>query len=101
MTVQLVVVEQLRNGQLIAVTAGHKSKTKTKKRTVVIGSSTVTLSAGQSETVKVSLNSAGKKLQAQHKKLTASLQITSAGQTLKSQNVTLTETTHRAKKNHK
>lgn len=100
-TVQLVVVEQLRNGQLIAVTAGHKSKPKTKKRTVVIGSSTVTLSAGQSETVKVSLNSAGKKLQAQHKRLTASLQITSAGQTLKSENVTITQTTHRGKKEHK
>ena len=61
----------------------------------MIGSSTVTLNAGQSETVKVSLNSAGKKLQAQHKKLTASLQITSAGQTLKSQNITITQTTLR------
>lgn len=100
-TVQLVVVEQLRNGKVIAVTAGHKSKTKTKKRTVVIGSSTVTLSAGQSQTVKVSLNSAGKKLAAQHKKITALLQITSQGHTLKSQNVTITQTTHRAKKKHK
>jgi hypothetical protein len=98
-TLQLVVVEQLRNGRVIAVGARHKSKTK--KRTVVIGSSTVTLSAGQSQTVKVSLNSAGKKLAAQHKKITALLQITSQGQTLKSQNVTITQTTHRAKRKHK
>lgn len=60
-----------------------------------------TLSAPAYAAPTVSLDSAGKKLQAQHKRLTASLQITSAGQTLKSENVTITQTTHREKKKHK
>jgi hypothetical protein len=97
-TVHLAVVEQLRNGRVTAIAATKKSKTT--KRTVVIGSATLTLIAGQSETVKVSLNSVGKKLLAQYKKLAAQVQVLSEGQTLKTQIVSIVQAKPLVKKKH-
>lgn len=97
-TVQLTVVEQLRNGRVTAIAATKKSKST--KQTVVIGSTAVTLSAGQSKMVKVSLNAAGKKLLAQHKKLAVQVQITSGGQALKTQTVSIVQASQQAKKKH-
>ena len=96
MTVQLTIVEQLRNGRVTAIAATKKGKTT--ERTVVIGSATITLSAGQSKTVKISLNAAGKKLLAQQKKLVVQVQIVSEGHTLKTQAVSITQASQQAKK---
>jgi hypothetical protein len=60
---------------------------KAKRRTVTIGSTAVTLSAGQKRTIKVSLNRAGRKLLASHKHLTALLTVTSRGVLIKTQKV--------------
>ena len=95
-TVQLTIVEQLRNGRVTAIAATKKGKTT--KQTVVIGSATITLSAGQSKTVKISLNAAGKKLLAQQKKLVVQVQIVSEGHTLKTQAVSITQASQQAKK---
>jgi len=88
-TVELTVVEQLHNGHVTAVTAGHGNKT-TKRKVVVIGEVKVTLGAGQSETVKVSLNSTGRKLIAQHKKLPVEALVLGEGATLKALKLQLT-----------
>jgi len=97
-TVQLTIVEQLRNGHVTAIAATKKSKIT--KQTVVIGSMAVTLSAGQSKTVNVSLNAAGKKLLAQHKKLPVQVQVISEGHTLKTQTVSIVQASHQARKRH-
>ena len=54
LTLTITVTETLRRGKVIAVSA--------RKRKVVIGKATATLTAGQSRTVRVSLNKAGRKL---------------------------------------
>jgi PKD domain/Carboxypeptidase regulatory-like domain len=88
-TVQLTVVEQLRNGHVTAIAARKKGKTT--KQTVVVGSATVTLAAGKSETVKVSLNAAGMKLLAQHSKLAVEVQLVSEHQILKAEGVQISQ----------
>jgi hypothetical protein len=88
-TIQLTVVEEVRGGQVTAVMAAHKGKTT--KRTVVIAQVSVTLSAGQSDTVRVTLNSPGKKLLAKHTKLAARIEVEFEGASLKTQDVTITE----------
>ena len=74
-TVRLTVVEDLRHGHVVAVSARRKSKTS--ERTVLVGGATVTLAAGQSETVRISLNATGKKLLAHHSQLPVRVVITS------------------------
>jgi lipopolysaccharide export system protein LptA len=96
-TAQLTIVEQLRKGRVTALAAAKKGKTT--KRTVVIGSATVTLGAGQAETLKFSLNAAGKKLLAQHRELAAQVQITSESQTIKTQVIHLRMPIDKAGKN--
>jgi hypothetical protein len=76
-TLQLVVRERLPSGRVVGVSATARRATGI--RTVVIGSATVTLDAGQSETVKVSLNAAGHRLMARRSRLAAVLRITSNG----------------------
>jgi PKD repeat protein/flagellar hook assembly protein FlgD/pimeloyl-ACP methyl ester carboxylesterase len=97
-TVQLTVVEQLRSGRVTAIAATKKSKAA--KQTVVIGSATITLNAGQRKTVKVSLNATGKKLLAQHKNLAVQAQIISEGQALKTQTISIVQASQQAKKKH-
>lgn len=60
---------------------------KAKRRTVTIGGTAVTLSAGQKRTITVSLNRAGRKLLAAHKHLLALLQISSRGVAIKTQKI--------------
>jgi hypothetical protein len=57
-TAALTVIEKLRGGKVIAVSA----RTKTKHKTVVLGSATVTLSANQTKNLKVTLTGTGKHL---------------------------------------
>jgi PKD repeat protein len=77
-TLQLTVTETTQRGVVIAVTAAKK----TTKKTVVVGNVSVSLSGGQTKTVPVSLNQAGRRLLARFHKLKATLALTSAGTTV-------------------
>jgi hypothetical protein len=52
---------------------------KIKKKVVVLGSATATLTAGHSKTITVSLNAAGKRLLAKHHQLKAKLTLAQSG----------------------
>jgi len=69
-TVQLVVVETLRGSKIVAVQARRA-----KKRTVVVGSATVTLTGGQSTVLKLSLNRTGQALLKRYHTLHAGLKV--------------------------
>jgi hypothetical protein len=94
-TIQLTVVEDVRSGRVTAITAAQGGKTT--KRTVVVAKLSVTLGAGQSKTIKLTLNSAGKKLLAAHKKFAAKIEVEVEGASLKTQDVTIAKP---AKKKH-
>jgi hypothetical protein len=77
-TLTLSIVETLSGHRLIAVAAAQKGKRT--KRTLIVGSKTVTLAAGASESVTVTLNATGKKLLAGRSRLPAKL-LVSQGRT--------------------
>jgi hypothetical protein len=77
LTLKLTVTETFKGHKLIAISAKSKKQRKTHK-VVQVGTATVTLKAGQSQTVKISLNGAGKALLASHHGLKATLRITQA-----------------------
>jgi hypothetical protein len=81
----LTVVETLKGGKLTAVAASAK---KTTKKTVIVGSVTVTIAAGKGETIMVKLNGTGKKLLAKHNPLKTKLTITQAGKTITGATIT-------------
>jgi hypothetical protein len=74
LTLTLSVNETLRGHNLLAVTA-RKPPRKVHKQ-VIVGSADVTLQAGQSRTVQVSLNRAGRQLLAHHHPLRTTLGVT-------------------------
>ena len=65
--------------------SGAVTSRKTKRKKIAIGSTKLTLAAGQKRTVTVSLNRAGKRLLAKHRRFTALLEVSSAGKTIKTQ----------------
>jgi hypothetical protein len=65
----LSVIETLHGGKLVGVAA------KTKKRTVTLGTASVTLAGGQSKTVTVSLNATGRRLLAHRHSLSVKLTV--------------------------
>jgi hypothetical protein len=71
----LSVTETLKGAKLVAVSAIER-KPKTSKRTVVLGTATVTLAAGQSEIVHVKLNAAGRRLLSSRHELSVKLTVT-------------------------
>jgi hypothetical protein len=73
LTLTLTVTETLKGHKVIAVSA---SKGKTHKKVVTVGRKGVTLTAGSSETVKISLNGAGKQLLKTRHALKAELRVT-------------------------
>ena len=77
----LAVVETLRGRKLIAVTA-RKRKVRLVKKVVVLGTATVTLAAGQSRVVRVSLNPVGRRLLGARHTLHVELSAVSAGKTI-------------------
>jgi hypothetical protein len=80
--------EETRDGgRVIAVS----SKAKVTHRTVTLGTKTVTIDAGQSQTVTVSLNATGIKLLKSHHKLRVKLSMTSGGSPVASQTVEFTQ----------
>ena len=91
----LSLTERLKGDKVIAVTAGAKHG-KAKKKVVVVGSASRTLSAGQSATATVKLNGTGQSLLSKHHKLTVKLVVTSGT----SNAVTKTLTFVKHKKKH-
>ncbi len=79
LTVTLTVTETLKGGKLIAVSASKKKRPKVVKRTVTVGSASISLAGGASQLVKIELNTTGKRLLASHHKLAAQLTTTEAG----------------------
>jgi len=70
------VTETFKGHRLIAISArANRRKT---DRVVQVGTASVTLNAGQTQTVKIGLNGAGKALLASHHGLKATLRITQA-----------------------
>jgi hypothetical protein len=70
---KLTVTERLKGRRLIAVTArGYR---RTRRKIVVVGTATVTLASGQTRTVKLALNSAGRRLLAARHRLNATLHV--------------------------
>jgi hypothetical protein len=64
-TLKMTIIESVRAGKIVALSAS----TKTTHRTVSVGSRTVTLVGGHSETVHLKLTAAGRKLLSEHHKL--------------------------------
>jgi hypothetical protein len=83
-TVTLSVLETLHHGKVTALAASAK----TTKKTVVVGSETVTIAAGKSRTVRISLNGSGKRLLAKHNPLKAKLAVTASGKKVSSSTIT-------------
>jgi hypothetical protein len=83
-TVQLVVVERLHDGHVVGVAASGRQ---TVKRTVVIGSTTVTIAAGRSRTVEVPLSPTSRRLEVRDGKLAAQVRVISEGHVLTTRKV--------------
>ena len=105
----LSVNETLRGRKIIAVapsantasrTRKKQKKPKTTMKTIVLGTATVTLQALQSETVRIALDGAGKRLLHQHHNLKVRLAVTANGKTVTVSTITfkLKAATH--KKTH-
>ena len=97
----LTVVETLKRGKVIAVAAARRGTKapKTSKKTVVIGTTTVTVTTGHTKTITISLNRAGKRLLASRHKLSAKLSLAESTNTITSRTVTFKQP--KPKKNHK
>jgi hypothetical protein len=91
-TLVLDVTETLKGGKLGAVAA----KAKTTKQTVAVGKTTVTLDAGQTETVTVELNGTGQSLLKTHRKLAVKFTARNGTSVLSSHTVTFKEPTKNA-----
>ena len=91
-TGSLSVLESMRHGKVRAVAAGAT------QRTVVVGLASVTLAAGQSTTMTVTLNKVGKRLLAHHHRLRVTLTITQNGTTVSRSTIALGVTKHQKKR---
>jgi len=103
LALKLTVTETFKGKKLISVTA--RKKKKVTKKVVVVGAATVTLRAGESRTVRISLNSTGKRLLAKRHKLKVRLRITQTlasgrSTTIRSQTLTFKTAKKRVKLHH-
>ncbi|MBO0881556.1 MAG: hypothetical protein J2P17_14690 [Mycobacterium sp.] len=94
LTLRMTVLETIKTGKVIAVTA----KAKPKRRVVVLGRKTIKLAAGETEIAKVSLNSVGKRLLSRGHTLNVNLTITESDKTVFSKIVTFKTKTRPTKK---
>lgn len=86
-TIQVTVVEDVRGGSVTGIAASTGAGTA--KRKVVVAKLSVTLLAGQSETVKVALNAAGRKLLAGHRRFAARVSVVVEGTSIGARDVTI------------
>jgi hypothetical protein len=77
-TLALTTTETIHAGKVVAVTATKRPK----RKTLSLGHASVTINAGSSESVTLSLNGVGKRLLATRHRLPATLTITGANRTL-------------------
>jgi hypothetical protein len=85
----LTVVETLKGQELVAVAArGPQHKPKRTRSTVIVGSGTATIAAGQQQLVTVALNGVGLSLLHKRHRLTAALTSSSSDLNLAAQTVT-------------
>jgi hypothetical protein len=84
LNLSLTVKETINGGKVIAITTTARPK----KKVVVLGTRTVTVGAGQTEVIKISLNTAGKRLLSQSHTLKVKLEITQSGKTVFSTTIT-------------
>ena len=97
-TATLSVTETLRSGKVIATTARRRRKPKTVTRTVILGTATITVTAGQTAPISVTLGGPGPQLLRSRHALSTDLTTTLEGSGLvSSQTVRFTE----PKKKHK
>ena len=75
-TLSLTVMETLNRGKVIAVSAARQPR---RTKTVVLARANVTLDAGQSRTVKLTLDSVGASLLARFHRLSAKLLVDASG----------------------
>ncbi len=93
--------EEGANAQQSSLADAAKSRhTKPRSKTVVLGSEKVTIQAGKSENVRITLNAAGRRLLAQKHRLTVKLTITDNGRTVHSQTVVF-KAKAKAKRKHR
>ena len=88
-SLQATVKEHLKGAKITAITAGVKKKARTTTKQVVVASGDVTLSAGATQTLTLTLNSAGRALLSKFGKLTTIVTISSAGKTIDTVTVTV------------
>ena len=88
--VRVTVTEHLKGGRVTAVSAKHGGKAKSKTKTVVIATGSVTLAAGKTAGLTLALNATGAKLLKAHHKLQALVTVSVAGRTIRAQKVTIT-----------
>jgi protocatechuate 3,4-dioxygenase beta subunit len=69
----LTIGERVRNGRVTGIAWSHQ---KTTNRVVIVGETTTSLAAGQSQTLRVPLNPLGRALESRYKKLATALQVT-------------------------
>jgi hypothetical protein len=88
-TLALDVVETFKNGKLLAVSA--RAKPKITKRTVSVGTTTITLAASQSRTATVELNRTGQRLLKSRHTLAVKLTALSGTSMISTQSITFRE----------
>jgi hypothetical protein len=93
-SLKLTVTETLRGHKVLAVSA---RKAKVTHRTVVLGTTSATIAAGRTATVRISLNGAGRRLVAARHKLTAKLTVAQGNRTISTQKVTFKAPRHRVR----
>lgn len=92
-TLTLSVVETLKGATVTAVTASKPKPAKTTKKLLTLGTASIRIAAGQSNTVRITLNSTGKRLLAARHSFKAKLTLTQAGASATSTTVTFTAKT--------
>jgi hypothetical protein len=96
LTLRMTVTERFVGHRLVAVT----TRAHTRVKVLVIGTASVTLSAGQAKTVRIALNSAGKRLLAARHTLKVRLRITQASTPAAAATVSNQVLTFKAPKKH-
>lgn len=84
--------------ETVTVEESVKVGRKTKRKTVVVGSRTVTVTGGRSQTVNITLNRAGAALLRAHRRLSAKLTAKQGQRTLRSQNLAFAKAKNKKKK---
>jgi Glucodextranase, domain B len=102
---RLTTKEKLRGSRLLAITAKHHKRPKTRSKIVTVGSRTVTIPAGKTVTITINLNATGRKLLARYHKLPVHLSAVFVAGATKStviaQNLTVKPKPKKKHKHHK